>query len=386
MGADDRIRDVFLRHQARLDGVAASTAAQIAEEVRRALNEVEDRIRKSGEGTFTRARLISLRGHLASVQEDLEFRLSNMARSLAEGVTASAPGAVAEAAEALRASTLVVQLGRPSEDVLTEIFSKPFSGRSWSSWGRKLGADTTARVQQELAQAELLGEGIPAISARLRTVADLARSSADALARTLVSDIGNRSRVALAEQVFGRDVIRGYRFVAVLDGRTSFICAGLDGQTWREGDEAIQFPPLHPNCRSVLIPTTESDRAPEGERPAVEDTRTPREREKDFRADARERFGPSRWKRISPAQRRELIKVERSRWRRSRVGSTSAATSFEEWFASQSAAFQKDFLGSTRYRAYQRGLSIDAMATNSRPLTIADLAERYPSKFTGLTP
>ena len=49
-------------------------------------------------------------------------------------------------------------------------------------------------------------------------------------------------------------VVQGYQYSAILDDRTTDICAGLHGKKFRKGEEPI--PPMHFNCRSVLIPIT----------------------------------------------------------------------------------------------------------------------------------
>ena len=43
-------------------------------------------------------------------------------------------------------------------------------------------------------------------------------------------------------------------FIAVLDNKTTKECRGYDGKTFNKDDQNIPVPPLHPNCRSSLIP------------------------------------------------------------------------------------------------------------------------------------
>lgn len=66
-----------------------------------------------------------------------------------------------------------------------------------------------------------------------------------------------------------------YRYVAVLDMRTSKMCRELDGQEF-DVDKAligINFPPLHPHCRSTTRPVIEGEDLSEQERKA-EDPQT----------------------------------------------------------------------------------------------------------------
>ena len=61
----------------------------------------------------------------------------------------------------------------------------------------------------------------------------------------------NKGRVAFFEE---SGVVSGYQYSAILDDRTTDICRGLHGKTFRAGDQPI--PPMHFNCRSMLIPIT----------------------------------------------------------------------------------------------------------------------------------
>ena len=50
------------------------------------------------------------------------------------------------------------------------------------------------------------------------------------------------------------DVIDGLRYTAILDNRTTQICQHHDGNIYKIDDKRF-IPPLHWNCRSVLVPT-----------------------------------------------------------------------------------------------------------------------------------
>ena len=52
-----------------------------------------------------------------------------------------------------------------------------------------------------------------------------------------------------------------YKYDVTLDNRTSEICQSLDGQVFdvKEAQEGINYPPMHPNCRSSTTPYFEPD-------------------------------------------------------------------------------------------------------------------------------
>lgn len=75
--------------------------------------------------------------------------------------------------------------------------------------------------------------------------------SLERYSRTKTTEVMNRARL---EQFEESGVVNGFQYSAILDGRTSEICAGLHGKKFKAGTEPV--PPLHFNCRSLLIPIT----------------------------------------------------------------------------------------------------------------------------------
>jgi hypothetical protein len=61
----------------------------------------------------------------------------------------------------------------------------------------------------------------------------------------------NKGRLEFFEST---GVVDGYQYSAILDDRTTPICEGLHGKKFKKGTQPI--PPLHFNCRSLLIPIT----------------------------------------------------------------------------------------------------------------------------------
>ena len=78
-----------------------------------------------------------------------------------------------------------------------------------------------------------------------------ASTSLETYARTKFTEVMNKGRVAFFEE---SGVVSGYQYSAILDDRTTDICRGLHGKTFKAGDQPI--PPMHFNCRSMLIPIT----------------------------------------------------------------------------------------------------------------------------------
>ena len=80
---------------------------------------------------------------------------------------------------------------------------------------------------------------------------DMATTSLERFARTKFTDVMNRGRLAAFND---SGVVAAYQYSAILDDRTTEICAGLHGKIFSNGQEPI--PPMHFNCRSLLVPIT----------------------------------------------------------------------------------------------------------------------------------
>ncbi|MCX3005039.1 minor capsid protein [Acinetobacter baumannii] len=144
------------------------------------------------------------------------------------------------------------------------------------------------------------------------------KADIDRTVRTVRSHVANQAYL----DTFNKIGFEYVRFVSVLDGRTTKLCASLDGSVWEVNDPAKRVPPLHPNCRSILVPV-EKDGKLVGERPFVMDER----RVKDIPKDERSQL----------------------------IGQLDANTTFKEFFKKTDDFFQKEWLGPKRYKLFKEG-------------------------------
>lgn len=81
---------------------------------------------------------------------------------------------------------------------------------------------------------------------------DASRNRGRTLARTEVNYVCNQADLD-AYKVVG---IEEYEYLATLDLRTSEICRSLDGTVHKvsHAKVGVNFPPMHPNCRSTTVP------------------------------------------------------------------------------------------------------------------------------------
>lgn len=78
----------------------------------------------------------------------------------------------------------------------------------------------------------------------------------ETIVRTNATDAYNEGRVIAARDPDIKEFIQGMQYSAILDNRTTEICASLDNRIIPMDDPALDklIPPNHFNCRSVLVP------------------------------------------------------------------------------------------------------------------------------------
>ena len=88
-----------------------------------------------------------------------------------------------------------------------------------------------------------------------------------ALVATVLSHASSAGRLATYEQ--NSDLVNEYQWVSTLDGLTSMICMGRDGNKYDVGIGPM--PPAHYNCRSTTIPVVRQEFSLDvkGQRPAI---------------------------------------------------------------------------------------------------------------------
>ena len=139
--------------------------------------------------------------------------------------------------------------------------------------------------------------------------------------------------------------------IVTLDGRTSSKCQGVAAGDLIQPIDNIKYrPPYHYNCRTVQVGCNKDGKI-DGKRPYVADTRSVNNIPKDERAD--------------------------------KIGQVDANTNYPEWFARQSASFQREVLGKTKYELYKKGgYTFENFVDNvGNPYTIAELKELDAKTF-----
>ena len=345
--ANQELRDAAVRHQVYLQRYSTSVVDKMLALINRADIDIIRRLRtRNLPGSRTprqRARLEKLlaelrnmnRSAFASFSATLRNEMRDLSNYEAQFLTNQINGAIAVSVEATAPA-----LGT----VYASALSRPMQGKYLKDWFRSLEVNKGRALSDAIRLGVVEGETISDIVKRIRGtraagyrngVLAIHRRHAEAVTRTAVNHIVTNAR----QSVFQRnaDVVKGWQYVATLDGRTTDICMSLDGQVYATREEG-PTPPQHINCRSSITPILKS------------------------------------WKELGFKQK-ELPAVKRAAMdgRPAKAGDT-----YQSWLKRQGAQFQNDVLGRAKGALFRRGgLTLDKFVDpTGRSYTLAQLRKR----------
>lgn len=358
--ANEEILDATVRHQIKLLRFSNGEAQKAAEILAESDAELMALLRAGELTEFSEARLRSLLGEVRKLRQAVADKLGQELGSDMEGLAKAESDW--ESAMLEGATPVAVSWASVSPAVLKAVAGSPINGVPLEGWLGKMAVNDVARVEQQMRLGILAGETNDQLVARIRGtkangykdgVLDVTRREAEMIARTAANHVSTSARQATWDA--NSDIIRGVRWVATLDGRTSPVCQSRDGHVYPI-DKGPR-PPAHPNCRSTVAPVLAGEEIV-GDRPTVRDTRTRREREVDFRAEAKEAAG-DKWKDMSEPERREAVKARREKWAAENIGSAPTTTNYEKWLRGQPKEFQDDVLGRGKAELFRGGMPLD---------------------------
>lgn len=133
-------------------------------------------------------------------------------------------------------------------NLLNTLLNEKWSGKNYREriWGNTdILADSVSKI---VGGALLSGQSIEKTTKQIKDRFNVSKYYAERLVRTETNHFNNEAD-AMAYEEMG---INKYVFVATLDSRTSETCQNHDGKVYEYKDKevGVNFPPLHPNCRS----------------------------------------------------------------------------------------------------------------------------------------
>lgn len=250
----------------------------------------------------------------------------------------------------LFAATLPVQVRFASisaQQAYSAALARPFQGRLMREWAASIEADRMSRIRDALRIGYVQNETIDQMVRRIRGtrargyedgIIEIDRRNAAAVVRTATQHVASFTRNRFYEA--NADLIKGEKYTATLDGRTTLRCASLDGKVFDLGKGPM--PPVHWNCRSTRVPVLKS------------------------------------WRELG-IDMGELPASTRA----SLDGQIPEDRTFGEWLKTKPAAFQDEYLGKTKGKLFRDGkMPIERFVSrNGDELTLDELRARDAEAF-----
>lgn len=154
-------------------------------------------------------------------------------------------------------SELVGNFTRLPHEEIQFIVNYPWSGDEFSDllWHNKDLLVTSLR--RNITSGLIAGDSVQQMARRLRRDMDSSRYASERIIRTETGHVMNQGTL----KSYQDNDLEQYEFIAEIDTRTSDVCRRADGKVHNLDDAVIgeNFPPMHPNCRSAIIPVIEDD-------------------------------------------------------------------------------------------------------------------------------
>lgn len=234
----------------------------------------------------------------------------------------------------------------PVAQVVSSAMARPFQGRLLSEWMAGLEAEKSAKIRDAIRIGYVEGQTIPEMVTRLRGtkakqyqdgILEITRRNAETIVRTAVSHTANHTRQKFYEA--NDDLVKGVKWVATLDSRTTPICQSRDGKVYPV--DSGPRPPAHHNCRSSTTPVLKS------------------------------------WKELG-IDLKEFPEGTRA----SMDGQVPANMTYNEWLNGKDAKFQDSVLGPTRGKLFREGMPVDRFVNKAGDrLTLDELRKRDAEYF-----
>ena len=143
-----------------------------------------------------------------------------------------------------------------NREAIKTIIEYPYAGKMFSDriWDNK---DALVKhIKQNLTAGIIRGDSIQKMSRQMKKDLNVLYYQAERLVRTETNYAMNQGHL---KGYADSGVVEKYEFLAAIDSRTSKLCKNQNGKVYKLSDATVgvNFPPLHPHCRSTVIPVLE---------------------------------------------------------------------------------------------------------------------------------
>lgn len=214
---------------------------------------------------------------LRALQTDLQLTLTEATIAQEKGI-ASTLDDVAKVSQSVLAKSLKDTIGLTFNTIaskkLKQILSSDWSGATWSDRLWKDRELVGKKLINILERGMVQGTSLQTMSRELKQVTGQSFNNAFRLIRTETSHIDGQVTLEGYKQAGEELGLEYYEYDAFLDSRTSTICRELDKKRFKvsEAEVGVNYPPMHPNCRSTTQLVLDKEYKPE---PTPQPTKNP---------------------------------------------------------------------------------------------------------------
>lgn len=193
---------------------------------------------------------------LRALQTDLQLTLTEATIAQEKGI-ASTLDDVAKVSQSVLAKSMKDAIGLTFNTIaskkLKQILSSDWSGATWSDRLWKDREIVGKKLTDILERGMVQGTSLQTMSRELKQATGQSFNNAFRLIRTETSHIDGQVTLEGYKQAGEELGLEYYEYDAFLDSRTSDICRELDKKRFKvsEAEIGVNFPPMHPNCRST---------------------------------------------------------------------------------------------------------------------------------------
>ena len=189
--------------------------------------------------------------HLDAIRSNIDIELSKVSATAVENTRSTLYGVYGDTYIGI-AKDLGIK-STFSENMVKTVLDRPWSGANYSSriWGN---TENLAKVlKQEVATGLIQGIDLKKMYQRIsEKIEGAKKNDVERLLRTEVNYTLNQATL----DGYKDAKVEKYEFNAMIDNRTSQICSSLNGDVFELSKSAVgvNYPPMHPRCRSTTTP------------------------------------------------------------------------------------------------------------------------------------
>lgn len=139
---------------------------------------------------------------------------------------------------------------KKTRKVIEEIVGMPIMGLTASERAGNNRASKMLNIKGAIIDGIIKGQDVDSLIRDIHRVTKSGTDGFKMLTRTEVARVWNQAQA----KVYKDAGVEHVRFSAKIDGKTSKTCRSLHGNIYKLAEIGDKQPPLHPNCRSNLVP------------------------------------------------------------------------------------------------------------------------------------